>query len=417
MPYTQTPLRLNTQSQEGLESQDDLFKYVNVGNRDRSQTNAMLESFSSHQESFSSHQESSIPPIVSNVSHIDQNDPDNPNSSEYKNYKRSSRIFLVTSIVSALIILVLEVYVFAVINIHKSEIQSDSKYQEVSIFLALFIFAAIFQVIITVIGLTTKNILLLLMLCAFYACMLIYTGIQYNEVRVIVGDILIGHWKTATRATNIATICVLAATLVIQLYLILAHLTKHLKWFSFKTIGADLYIKRMYQVFQIHRALLMFSFFFFLGFTIQFIIIMVQDKSSTEFILTVLVIPLTIVILVLSDLGMYHEILWLTIPCLLVYFGGIAYVLFKMIRLYTKYTSAYEVTVNPGDYFPGRSSLITFGVITLVFLVTLIVFEIILMVNFNRGLKSVLEKPRYFVFRKKSVAPSPDLKQEEFSID
>lgn len=346
---------------------------------------------------------------------MDPNDPHNPNSPEFKNFRFWSRIFFITSAVSALLILVLEIYVYAVINVHKSDIGSDAKYQEVSIFLALFIFAAVFQVIITWIGLKTKNILLLLTLCGFYACMLIYTGIQYNEVRALVGDILEGNWKRATRATNITTICVIAATLVIQLYIIMAHLSRHIKWFRFKTIGADIYLKRMYQILQVHRSLLMFAFFFFLGFTIQFIIIMVDDKSSKEFILTVCVLPLTIILLILSDLAVSNEYYWLALPCVGAYLGGMAYVLFKMIRLYTKYTSAYHLTVNPGDYFPGRSSLITFGVITLVLLVTIIVLEVILMINFNGGLKPIVKNPHYFIFRKRRVLVEEP--KDQFSID
>ncbi|KAK6454935.1 uncharacterized protein RJT20DRAFT_53523 [Scheffersomyces xylosifermentans] len=306
-------------------------------------------------------------------------------NSDKTSYRRNSRIFMATSIVSAVLILVFEVYMFAVVNIHKRNYE-NTRYVEISIYLALFIFAALFQVVLTYIGLKTKNMLLLTMLCGFYICMLIYTGIQYQEVSERIETFLFGGWRRATRATNIATIAVIAVTLIVQAFLIFFVLRKNVNWFRFKKIGGDLKIRRMYSVFQIHRSLLIFDLFFFLGFTIQFIVIMVQRKSSVEFILTVCVLPLTFVVLLVSDFAATRELLLLSLLTTACFLGGCAYVLFKMIRLYTKYTSAYGTALNPGDYFPGRKSLITFGVLTLALLVSTIVVEIWVMRNYGRGL-------------------------------
>lgn len=345
------------------------------------------------------------------------NDPKNPNTTEFRNYKVSARIFFIISIVSAILILVFEIYMYAVINVHKIKIGSDIKYKEISIYLALFIFASIFQVFITWVGLRSKNMLLLLTLCLFYACMLIYTGIQYQEISEFVSVVLSGNWKTATRAMNIATIVVLAVTMLVQAYLILGHLNSYVNWFSFKTIGGDIRTKRFYQVFQIHRSLLIFGFFFFLAFTIQFLIIMSNNLKKVEFILTVIVLPLTIILLIASDYFIAKEILVCSIFCLIIYFGGIAYVLFKMIRLYTKYTSAYSISVKPGVYFPGRNSLITFGVITLLFLVGIVTTEITLMINFNKGLKQIVGSPNYRIFSKTKKVIEKESNDDEISIN
>lgn len=314
-------------------------------------------------------------------------------SDDARYYKRSSRIFLITSLISALVILGLEVYMYAAINIHKEKMERPEKYIELSIFLSFFIFAAIYQVLVTIIAIKTKNMLLMAMLCAFYSCMLIYTGIQYEEVLRFVGSKLSEGWKKATKATNIAAILVIAITLMIQVYMIFFVLRKNVQWFRYKIIGADVRIKRMYSMFQIHRSLLIFDFFFFLGFTVQFIVIMINDKTSVEFILTVCVLPLTLIILWLSDFAATREIQILTLVSLILYLGGCAYVLFKIIRLFTKYSSAFHIAVSSrGSYFPGRNSLVTFGIITLVFLLATIVVEIIVLRNYDRGLRPIVSK-------------------------
>lgn len=302
-----------------------------------------------------------------------------------KHYRIFSVSFFITSAISAILILLFEAYMYAVINIHRGSFV-EGRYEENSIYFALFIFAAVFQVVITIIALYSHNLLLLVFLMGFYCAMLIYTGIQFSEVDENISLVLTGSWKTATRAMNIATICVLATTLVVQSGLLFFGLRRYVSWIIFKKIGANLKLKKMYAIFQIHRSILMFDFFFFTGFTIQFLVIMVRDRTSVEFILTVVVIPLTIILLYISDISASREFIFGSILALIAYLGGIAYVLFKLIRLYTKYTSAYGLAIHPGDYFMGRKSLLAFGIITMALLIATVVLEIMVMINFKKGL-------------------------------
>lgn len=349
--------------------------YNPIPNQISSNDNTSIESTSLHEaQQYAVH--SSNFTSSRKVSKISDND---------KHYRTFSRAFFFTSLISAILILLFEAYMYAVINIHRDRF-IEGRYEENSIYFALFIFAAIFQVLITIIALYSRNLLLLVFLMGFYCAMLVYTGIQYNEVSDNISFVLHGSWKAATKAMNIATICVIAVTLIVQSALLFFGLRRYVSWFIFKKIGASLELKKMYAIFQIHRSILMFDFFFFTGFTIQFLVIMVRNRASVEFILTVIVIPLTIVVLYISDISATREFIYGSILAVLLYLCGIAYVLFKIIRLYTKYTSAYGLAILPGEYFMGRKSLLTFGIITLALLVATVVLEIMVMINFNKGL-------------------------------
>lgn len=133
-----------------------------------------------------------------------------------------------------------------------------------------------------------------------------------------------------------------------------------------------------------------FDFFFFLGFTVQFVVV-VGGYGRVEYYLTIAAMPVTILILLGAAYFVRHENkvgTWAVIVC---YFGGLAYFIFKLFRIYQK----------AQQYMPVRKSLTAFAVLAILLLILTVANAFYCMSNYGAGLKTHL-------LRKKSVQEKSD---------
>lgn len=131
---------------------------------------------------------------------------------------------------------------------------------------------------------------------------------------------------------------------------------------------------------QIYIALLKFDFFFFLAFTVQFLVV-VENTTKLEQALTAAALVVTFFLLFLAAWWVRRESFAGMISIIIVYFICMGYFLFKLIRMYVADINRQE------DYKPARKSLTAFAILTILLLICTIVTACLCTHNFNKGLK------------------------------
>jgi len=84
---------------------------------------------------------------------------------------------------------------------------------------------------------------------------------------------------------------------------------------------------------QVYIALLKFDIFFFVSFSVQFLV-MVEGTSTLEFILTIVALVITFPILFFAGFAAKRESVTAMCCTIFLYFAAMAYFLFKLVRMY-----------------------------------------------------------------------------------
>ncbi|KAF2758638.1 hypothetical protein EJ05DRAFT_360184 [Pseudovirgaria hyperparasitica] len=317
-------------------------------------------------------------------------------------YKPSSRwtwSFLLIALVQAIVGLALEAYVFgkyqfAVDNEDRTGPEDNSGQTVTALknaiptYLSVFMFGFIYQLLLVYDALRLKNTIQVIGLCVYNMGILVYAAIQIDQLkdnvdRLSEKNILGLNFWSSVKASLIA-LPILMAVGTMFLVVVTWKLYDEFAWTIYKHISADLRLKRRYLTYQIYIALLKFDFFFFLGFTVQFLVIVTNTKD-VEFWLTIAAIPVTIVLLMLAAYWTRKENTVGMIAIIIIYFAAMAYFLFKLIRMYSNDDRA-------NDYLPARRMLSTFAGLTIVLLVGTIIIACMCTHNFNKGLKPHVDR-------------------------
>lgn len=310
---------------------------------------------------------------------------------------------------------------------YKAEADNDksAQYKTIPTFLTLFIFGFLYELLLVWDALRLKNTIQIIGICIANLALLVYTAIQIEQIQealTLLGENngLDGGYTNEkgqvispeqalwdeVQGFLIAIPIILAVGTIVLSY-IAWKLYQVFAWDILKQIGADYRMKKRflhYQVSprhshasniprhteliisQVYIALLKFDFFFFLGFTVQFIVIVTQGRTDAEMYLTIAAIPITIFILLAAAYFTRNESKIGTVCVIICYAGALAYFIFKLCRIYQPSHAAF--------YMPVRKSLTAFAVLAILLLICTIANAFYCMNNFGAGLKMHLLKKK-----------------------
>ncbi|KAG0651693.1 Golgi apparatus membrane, partial [Hyphodiscus hymeniophilus] len=321
--------------------------------------------------------------------------------------------FLLTTTVQAMIVLALESYIFAKFQLSLvhgvPNPTSDQNKKTIPTYLTLFIFGFLYQVVLVYDSLRLKNTIQVIGLCMYNGGMLIYAAIQYDQIQKAINYLEgNGFIQAGNPIWNVIRPYLLAVPCIIAFFSLVMSfeawkLYDEFAWTIYKHISADLRMKRRFLTFQIFITLLKFDFFFFLGFTVQFVVI-VSNIGDAEKWVTVAAIPVTIIILLLAAFWTRRENKVGMLITIVLFFGGMAYFIFKLARMYSPSRAK--------DYLPVRKNLTSFAVLTIILIVMTIINACACMANFNKGLKPHITKRKMGSEEEKidNMTELPDLK-------
>lgn len=300
---------------------------------------------------------------------------------------RAQKAFIATISIQAIAVLAIISIVFHLVAEHVD--LSLSNYKTVPCYLALFVLAEIFELLMAFDALRLRNVIQLAGILIFHVALVVFSAIQIHETKTAlvrtpdcdgtVDYVTCGGPGTLYRKVEhllLAVPIVIAAAWFIMIFFV-RELYSEFGWAVFRLVGANRALKTMYQIYEVLICLLKFDFFAFTGITIQLLIV-VLSRDSAEFVLTVAAIPVVLVLLVGCGLAVQREIRSLMAFSLFLMLASETYFIYKLVRFYEPESEAqYETT---------RATLTVFTIVSILLLLTTFGVGLKCFSDFGKGL-------------------------------
>ncbi|KAI8338144.1 hypothetical protein BC941DRAFT_424703 [Chlamydoabsidia padenii] len=306
-----------------------------------------------------------------------------PKDKKQKSWLQSrNSIYLgIVAIFEAVVVIALQAVIFAQFQMHQSETQHTTQGTGIPVYLIIFILSQLFQVALAWDAVRAQNTIQVIALLLFNLCCFIYSIFQFKQMSKVVEQPALGLLITRLLIVNavVTGLCEL-----VYLYLG-ARLYQEFGWKIYRAIGADPEIRNMYRWYQILLSLLKLDMFFFLAYSIQYLVLVLQ-MNDYEFALTIVALPLTCIFLILIVYAVRHESKYMVYLFFVGLAAGCAYFSFKIFRMCDP--------TQQQKFMYVREFLIFFSSVSLTLVVLTIINTAICLINFDKGLKPHLLRDR-----------------------
>lgn len=269
-----------------------------------------------------------------------------------------------------------------------------SFFRPLTVYYSIFILAEVFAVGLLWDAAIHKNSLQLVAFTLFEWCMVSYSGLQIWQHDQLVKDIGIPAEVLKTLDDK-TTQMILFSQLGVQIAACLGitlltwRLYSEFGWLVFQKLGADVSLRKMMKEYRLLFTLLKLDAFFFFGYAIQVAALTDQhwQKGLEEI---AFAIPLSGIIILLGFCALRNEnkvTMGGFISCLGLL---IAYMIYRLVALYQTLTG--DASTDP--YFLSRKTMTVFAALTLFVTVLALVYAVVMLYNFNKGLKEAMQQYR-----------------------
>lgn len=313
---------------------------------------------------------------------------------------RAQKAFIITIAAQAVVVVTMVALTFGMVQADVGTAFTGLGYKTLPCYLALFILAEIFELIMAFDALRLRNIIQLMGIVLFHGALIVFSALQVHETNVAIfncqPDCVTNPndlWDKVERFLIVAP-CIVAASWFFLMFWI-KQLYAEFGWVIFHVVGANPKFKSMYQFYQIFLCLLKFDFFCFVGVTMQLLIV-VLSKDSAEFGVTIAAIPVVLLLLAGCARAVKHEVKWLMAISLALMLPAMSYFLYKLDRFYAPSTAS--------QYVSTRATLTVFTVVAFLLLSATLAIGIKCFRDFDKGLH---ESKAHDLNRNSQYLPTP----------
>ncbi|EPT06019.1 hypothetical protein FOMPIDRAFT_1044491 [Fomitopsis schrenkii] len=296
---------------------------------------------------------------------------------------RSQKAFIATIAVQGIVVLVMISITFRLVAVSEDIAFNTSRYKTLPCYLAIFILAEVFEMLMAFDALRLRNVIQLFGLLLFHAALLVFASIEIHETQAA----LYGRpdvWHRVEPFLVVSPIIIGLSWFALMWFVrILYH---EFGWAIFHVVGANPAMKKMYEYYQIMICLLKLDFFVFVGVTMQLLIVVLEDDTA-EFGLTVAAIPIVMILLIMCGYAVQKEIKVLMTISLVLMLAAQTY----FYKLYRFYDPASEQT-----YLSTRATLTTFTIVASLLLFATFGIGCKCFHDFDRGLQSSKMHGQYY---------------------